>query len=192
MKYNRERHHRRSVRLNGYDYSGPGAYYVTICAWNRECIFGEIMDGKMQLNEFGNIVQKEWLNTGHIRPNIELDEFVIMPNHFHGILVINHRLNQPRLDASHRGVLQYAPTNAGLRSPSQTIGAVIRGFKSAATKSINLLRNTAGRPVWQRNYFERVIRNEKDLFRIREYIHFNPLQWDIDEENPMNIKKDVK
>ena len=86
MKYNREKHHRRSVRLEEYDYSGPAAYFVTICAWNRECIFGEIIDGEMRLNEYGKVVQQEWSCTGDIRSNVEMDEFVVMPNHFHGIL----------------------------------------------------------------------------------------------------------
>jgi putative transposase len=176
MKYSRERHHRRSVRLQGCDYSGRGAYFVTICAWNRECISGEIIDGEMRLNEYGNIVQREWMRTADVRPNVEMDEYVVMPNHFHGILVINYRMN-----VLGRGILQYAPTGAGLRSPSQTIGAVIRGFKSAPTKSINILRNTPGMPVWQRNYFERVIRNENELFRTREYIRFNPVQWNGSE-----------
>lgn len=192
MKYSREKHHRRSVRLKGYDYSNPGAYFVTACAWNRECIFGEIIDGKLKLHELGKVVHREWMRTGDIRQNTELDEFIVMPNHFHGILVINNCMNVSRRGVLRRGVLQYAPTNAGLRSPSQTIGAIIRGFKSAVTKSINLLRNTPGIPVWQRNYFEHIIRDEKELFRIRKYIHLNPVQWDIDEENPANINKDDK
>ena len=179
MKYNREKHHRRSMRLKGYDYSSPCAYFITICAWNRECMLGEIIDGKMKLNDYGQAVQQEWMHTGDIRPNVELDEFIVMPNHFHGILVINHRMNELR-----RGVLQYAPTDIVLRSPSQTIGAIIRGFKSSVTKSINISRDTPGMPVWQRNYFERVIRNEKELYGIRGYIRFNSVQWDMDEENP--------
>ncbi|MEW6601080.1 MAG: hypothetical protein AB1499_08925 [Nitrospirota bacterium] len=89
-----------------------------------------------------------------------------------------------------RGVACYAPTDAGLRSPSQTIGAIVRGFKSAVTKAINISRDNPGMPVWQRNYFERVIRDANELFRIREYIRFNPVQWDMDEDNPANIKKD--
>jgi len=179
MKYNREKHHRRSVRLPGYDYSNPGAYFVTICSWQKECLFGEIVDGNMKLNDYGKAVQQEWMCTEDKRPNIKLDEYVVMPNHFHGILVINYSMNVLR-----RGVLQYAPTGVGLRSPSQTIGAIIRGFKSAVTKSINISRNIPDMHVWQKNYFERVIRNEKELFRIREYIRFNTVQWDMDEENP--------
>ena len=192
MKYNREKQHRRSVRLKGYDYSSPGAYFVTVCAWNRECMFGDIINGELKLNEYGKVIRREWIHTGDIRSNVELDEFIVMPNHFHGILVINHRINLLRTGLMRGGVLQYAPTGKGLRSPSQTIGAIIRGVKSAVTKSINILRKTPGMPVWQRNYFEHVIRNEKELCRIREYIRINPLQWDIDEENPENIKEGDK
>ena len=181
MKYNREKHYRRFMCLRGYDYFDPGGYFASICTWQREYLFWEINNGVMRLNEYGRIVEKEWFRTGNIRINVDLDEFVIMPNHLHGILLINNRMNALR-----RGVLQYAPAR-GLRSPSQTIGAIIRGFKSAATKSINLSRRTPGRPLWQRNYFEHVIKNENELFGIREYIRGNPLQWNMDEDNPKNI-----
>ena len=89
MKYNREKHHRRSVHMKGYDYSTPGAYFVTVCAWNRECIFGEIIDVEMKSNEYGNVIHREWMRAGDIRSNVELDEFIVMPNHFHGIMIIN-------------------------------------------------------------------------------------------------------
>jgi len=107
---------RRSIRLRGYDYSQAGAYFITICTKDRECLFGDIVDEKMCINEIGEIVQKEWLRTANIRPNVSLDEFIIMPNHLHGIIMINDG----------RGVLQYAPTESPFRSPSQTIGAIIR------------------------------------------------------------------
>ncbi|MEK7279529.1 MAG: transposase [Nitrospirota bacterium] len=179
-KYNPDIHRRRSIRQKEYDYATIGAYFVTICTYKRECIFGDILDGKMQSNEFGHIVEMEWLKTPIIRSNIALDGFVVMPNHFHGIMVINEC----------RGVLQYAPTRQHeFRSPSQTIGAIIRGFKSAATKTINELRDTLGLPVWQRNFFEHIIQKEEELYRIREYINNNPLQWAEDENNPLNIKK---
>jgi REP element-mobilizing transposase RayT len=131
----------------------------------------------MQINHFGHVLDEEWLRTNGLRPNVGLDEYGVMPNHFHGVLVINER----------RGVLQYAPTNV-LRSPSQTIGAIIRGFKSAVTKRINQIRNTPGHPVWQRNYYEHVIRNEDGMNRIREYIIANPAKWDDDENNPVNCR----
>jgi REP element-mobilizing transposase RayT len=182
MKYNLEKHHRRSVRLKGYDYFSTGAYFVTICTWNRDCLFGEIIEGKIELNEYGKVVQQEWMHSGDIRPNVELDEYVIMPNHFHGIVIIN-------AGNICRGMARHAPTGRQFAKPiANSLSTIIGAFKSAVTKLIKILRKNPGMPVWQRNYFERVIRNEKELFRIREYICFNPVQWDMDEENPANIK----
>ena len=164
---------RRSIRLGGYDYSRDGGYFVTVCAENRECLFGSIADGAMSLNTFGDIVASEWLKTPVLQPNVILDEFVVMPDHFHGIVLIT----------TCRGVLQYAPTNAVLRSPSQTAGAIVRGWKGAVAKKINEARCTPGAPVWQRNYYDHIIRNEQDLDAIRAYIVNNPARWADDEEN---------
>jgi putative transposase len=126
------------------------------------------------------------LCTGDIRPNAEMDEYVVMPNHFHGIVILN-------AGNICRGMARHAPTRRQFAKPiANSLSTIVGAFKSAATKSINMSRNTPGMPVWQKNYFERVIRNEKELFRIREYIRLNPVQWDIDEENPANIKKDNK
>ena len=137
----------------------------------------------MHLNELGQVVENEWLQTENIRPNIETDTFVVMPNHIHGILVIAD---------NGRGVLQYAPTNKyGFSSPSQTLGAIVRGFKSSVTRQINQIRNTPGTPVWQRNYYEHIVRNEKELYAIREYIQNNPLKWDLDENNPVNVNRNI-
>jgi REP element-mobilizing transposase RayT len=169
---------RKSIRLKHYDYSQDGAYFVTICRQGRKCLFGEIENGHMQLNECGRIVESEWLKTPALRFSVKLDEYIVMPNHFHAILNIVN---------GGRGVLQYAPTSQPFHSPSQTIGAIVRGFKSAVTKQINVLRNTPGIAVWQRNYYERVIRNENELFETRKYIQENPLKWDSDPENP-NLK----
>lgn len=175
MKYDPEIYNRHSLRIKGYDYSGAGVYFITICTNNRDNLFGEIIDNKMFINAFGKIVENEWIKTPEIRNIIEIDSFVIMPNHFHGIIVIN--------DAG-RGVLQYAlstKTNE-FKSPSQTIGAVIRGFKSTVTKQINIFRNMQMQSIWQRNYYEHIIRNEDDLLRIREYIIKNQENWENDEE----------
>ena len=133
----------------------------------------------MCLNEIGAIVQSEWLKTAEIRGDVLTDEFIIMPNHLHGVIIINN---------GSRGVLQYAPTESHFRSPSQTLGAIVRGFKSATTKQINNYWKTPGKAVWQRNYFERVIRDEDELSRIREYIIYNPLKWANNEDNPKNWK----
>jgi putative transposase len=176
-RYNPDIHHRHSIRLRAYDYSQMGAYFVTVCTQNREFIFGEITEGEIRLSDIGQVVVDEWLRTGEVRKNIELDSFVVMPNHFHGIVVIS---------GNGRGVLQYAPTanQTSLRSPSQTIGAIVRGFKSITTKRINIIRNTRGMPVWQRNYYEHIIRTEDELTSLREYIINNPEQWSFDNENP--------
>ena len=164
---------RRSIRLQGYDYSQAGAYFVTLCTQNRECLFGEIVNGEMRLNEAGRVVADEWINTAEIRDEIELDEWVVMPNHFHGILVITVG----------RGDRRVAPTGPQPRS----IGAVMAGFKSAATKRINELRQTPGMKLWQRNYWEHIVRNEPELNRIREYIHNNPAQWVLDKLHPSSL-----
>ena len=200
--------HRRSLRLSGYDYSRAGAYFVTICVQDRMCLFGEIVDGVMRLNEAGTIVRDEWLRTTIIRPNVELDAFVVMPNHLHGIIVLHD---------NRRGTLQRAPTiqddpalhhaPTPQRPPtverfgkptSNSIPTIVRLFKSVTTKRINHLRGTPGRgtsprapTVWQRNYYEHIIRNEHSLNRIRQYITDNPLQWELDRENPVGARGNV-
>ena len=173
MKYNPKIHHRRSIRLKGYDYSQAGAYFVTLCAQNRECLFGEIVDQEIRLNDAGKIVAAEWLKNAEIRDEIELDEWVVMPNHFHGILVIA----DSGTVVGCRGDRPVAPTGPQPRS----IGAVMAGFKSAVTKRINAIRNTPGTKLWQRNYWEHVVRNESELNRIREYITNNPANWQKDK-----------
>lgn len=195
MKYKPEKHHRRPIRLKEYDYSQPGAYFVTICAWDRKCFFGDVINGEMELNRYGRIIEGEWLQTGNVRSNVEIDQYVVMPNHIHGILIINENNNHPAThnantdengvneqnDATHqnRATHRVAPTLG-----SNSLEAIMGQFKSAVTKQINRLRNTPGHPVWQRNYYEHVIRNERGLNAIREYIINNPLQWDQDENNP--------
>ncbi|MFA7405746.1 MAG: transposase [Pelobacteraceae bacterium] len=171
MTYNPDIHHRRSVRLKEYDYRSAGAYFVTICTFQRECLFGDVVDGEMRLNNFGEIVLEEWLRSEVVRNNVSLDGFVTMPNHFHSILLLND---------SCRGEALPRPVVAG------SIGAILGQFKSIVTKRINALRDNPGCPVWQRNYYEHVIRNEDDLANIRQYIANNPLKWDMDENNPVN------
>lgn len=182
MTHNPDKHQRRSIRLKDYDYSQAGAYFVTICTYNKECLFGKVTNGEMVINEYGKVVEQEWLKTTEIRPNVELDEFIIMPNHFHGILVIIDKC---------RGTARCAPTTDDRqfgKMISASLPAIIRSLKSAATNHINKLRGTSNAPVWQRNYYEHVIRNEHDLNDIREYIVNNPLKWDLDSENPNNAR----
>ncbi len=177
MKYNSNRHHRRSVRLRGYDYSQNGAYFITICAYHREYLFGEIVDQKMVLSEIGVVVQHEWLKTSVMRKNIELDEFVIMPNHLHAIIIINDEVQC-------RGTMHRAPTVEQFAKPTlNSVPTIIRGYKAAVTSRVNEMHNTLGVPVWQRNYYEHVIRNEGSLHKIREYIVNNPINWQQDEMN---------
>jgi REP element-mobilizing transposase RayT len=161
--------HRQSIRLNEYNYANPNWYYVTICTKDKKCVFGKVRNGKLVLNKFGILAKDEWIRTKEIRQNIDLDYYIIMPNHIHGIIIIESR-----------GVMHYATTNE-FKSPSQTLGSIIRGFKSTVTKRINRMRSTHGNPIWQRNYYDHIIRNEQDLFRIRKYIQLNPLKWEIDE-----------
>jgi len=166
---------RRSIRLKGYDYSQPGAYFITICTHDKEPIFGHVIDRNVHLNEFGKVVEKEWLKTFDMRKILKLDIYVIMPNHFHGIIIISDGTGTP----------QRAPTNEQFGKPvSNSIPGIIRLFKSTATKQINQIRQTPGRELWQRNYYEHIIRNENELDQVREYIINNPLQWQFDRENP--------
>lgn len=173
VKRNEIDQRRRSVRLPHYDYDQWGAYFVTLCVQDRACLFGAVVRDSMKLNPLGVLASSEWRRTPMVRPNVELDEFVIMPNHLDGIIVITE---------SGRGV-SHTPSEK-FHSPSQSLGAIIRGFKAATTKRINEVRQTPGAPVWQRNYYEHVIRNESELARIRKYVVNNPLQWALDRENP--------
>ena len=181
---------RRSIRLPGYDYSQPGAYFVTICTQNRACLYGDIIDGKMMLNANGLIVHEEWQKTAEMRLNVVLDTFVIMPNHIHGILVIKDDIDYGK--AKCRGTMHRAPTPMIERygkPVSNSIPTIIRGFKSAVTHRINEIRATPGAPIWQRNFYEHVIRNEDNLNEIRQYIENNPTKWLEDENHPENIRK---
>ena len=189
-------HKRRSVRLQDYDYSLPGEYFITICTYNHECLFGEIVGEEMRLNKVGEIVQEEWLRTGEIREDVELDSFVVMPNHVHGIIVLTEHVgancNSPQEkhinNSSNNGAYIDTPLRkTKFHSPSGTIGAIIRGFKSASTKRINILRNSLRTPIWQRNYYEHIIRDDKDLDNVREYITNNPFKWLSEKEIPNNL-----
>jgi REP element-mobilizing transposase RayT len=204
--------------LKGYDYSQAGLYFITICCYKRECLFGDVVNGEMVLNEFGTIASNEWLNTPNIRKNVELDVFVIMPNHFHGIIILNGRgeLHSPENIIADNVITdnviaeniitdniiadnvitdkiithniiteniiadnKSGECNSPLRGPSNNIGAIVRGYKSSVTKQLNLLN--IGCTVWQRNYHEHVIRNEKSYQTIAQYIVNNPLKWNDDK-----------
>jgi REP element-mobilizing transposase RayT len=202
-QYNPNIHHRRSIRLKGYNYAKEGLYFITICCQDKWPVFGKIIEGEMHLNEFGTIAQNEWLNTENIRMNCLLHEFIIMPNHMHGIIEIT--FNNQATDKSSTGKFQ---------SPSQTIGSIIRGYKIATIKKIkNIIlsnsdtgelqfapsefastrfENSTGElrfapsefaqkkiialnyKIWQRNYHDHIIRDEQAYINISNYIRNNP------------------
>lgn len=185
MKYNPEKHHRRSIRLQGYDYSQPGAYFITICTKDRKYLFGNIIDGKMVLNEYGKIAQQCWLDIPLHYQNVELNEFVVMPNHVHGIIIIN--INDT-VGTIHELPLHELPLQKQQRR-LMTLPKIIGRFKMNSAKQINQLRQTPGIPLWQRNYYEHIIRNKHELNRIKEYIINNPLKWELDELYSHNNKE---
>ncbi|MDX1995408.1 MAG: transposase [bacterium] len=182
--------HRRTIRLQSYDYTQNGAYFLTICTHQREHLFGEVAEGMMQLSEFGHIVTECWDAIPHHFPHVECDAFVVMPNHIHGILVIvdapkrDHLTADVPVGAQHAAPLQTTNrTNLRPKVAPGSLGAIVRSFKSAATKGINHLREVEGASVWQKNYYERVIRDESELNATRTYIQNNPLHWSDDREN---------
>lgn len=181
---------RKLTRLKGYDYSQSGAYFVTVCAHNRQNLFGGIEGGKIILNEYGNIVNHCWREIPAHFPHVELDEFVIMPNHVHGVIIINSvgANDYSPLQTPIYSIKQSFASPKNMCGTSKTIGSVIRGFKIGVTKWFR--QNTDHYAVWQRNYYEHIIRNDTELNRVRQYIIENPLKWDMDSENP--IKGDYK
>ncbi|MBN2411513.1 transposase [candidate division KSB1 bacterium] len=216
MKNNPENHRRRSIRLKGYDYTRPGGYYVTLVTQNRECLFGDIKNGKMVLNVFGKIVDYYWQNIPRNFKHTRLGVFQIMPNHLHGIIIIKdfprgamHSRNEivyfknysirnasPQRTYSDDENLYLKNNSIKNTTPQRTrphgtqpgsLGAILQNFQSVTTRKINHIRKTPGQRLWQRNYWEHIIRDEKDFDRIYEYIINNPLQWESDNENKGNL-----
>lgn len=196
MAYNPNIHHRRSIRLKGYDYSQAGLYFITICCQDRKCLYGEVIDGTMILNKFGEIALAEWNNTAEIRTNCRIYESIIMPNHMHGIIEITQKIGEEKEIGK-------------FESPSHSIGSIIRGYKIATIKKIKeiIQESSTGElqfapteiaptgiaptgiaqiiksldyKIWQRNYWEHIIRDENAYNRIAEYIINNPSNWDND------------
>ena len=181
--------HRRSIRLKAYDYSRKGAYFITICTQNRECLFGRIVDQEMCLSDGGRMVQVVWNDLPSNYPGIEIDAFVIMPNHIHGIIIIHDRRGEPcvRLVGYGRKKGEHKVRPYGTRPDS--LGRVVQGFKSKTTHEyIGGVKQMGWTPfsgkLWQRNYYDHIVRNDEELNRIREYISDNPRRWDMDRENP--------
>ena len=176
-KYDPNIHHRRSIRLPGYDYSQEGWYFVTICTYRHKCLFGKFVNKKIQLYRYGRVVDKCWKWLAEQYDYVQLDGYVVMPNHLHGIIIIR------------RGGSRTAPT--GNTQTYKPLSRIIGAFKTVSTKKINIIRNTPGHKLWQRNYYEHIIRNEEELNHIRQYIAENPINWKTDEENPDVTNKGI-
>ncbi len=197
MTYNPLIHNRRSIRLKEYDYSQAGAYFVTICTKNRECLFGNISNDQMILNEYGEITEKCWFDLPNHYTNIQLGDFIIMPNHFHGIIEMlpvtvgvglkpTPTVTKPTPTATKPAPTHTTnPTPIGNAQPTHTttihgLPEIVRALKTFSSRRINEIRQTPGIPVWQRNYYEHIICNNESLYRITKYIINNPLNCEKD------------
>jgi putative transposase len=167
MAFDSERHHRQSIRLRDYDYRSPGAYFVTAVTVNRDCLFEDA--------PLRSIVERCWLAIPRHSAHASLDAWVVMPNHLHAIVVI---------DALEQSGSGHETPASSVHPQARSLGTIIGNFKSVTTRRINRARRTPAAPVWQRNYFERIVRNDDELNRIRAYIAANPMRWDLDRENP--------
>lgn len=195
-KYNPNIHHRKSIRLKGYDYSQAGLYFITICVQDRECLFGHVENGEMMLNDAGRMVENEWLKLPQRFTNIELHEFVVMPNHFHSIIeivgatlvVAQNDTGQPDMGQPHTGQPENQKGQPQGIAPTKpkTIGDMMGAFQSIVTvEYIRGVKQHGWQPfngkLWQRNYWEHIIRDEQSYQRISEYIINNPKNWNNDK-----------
>jgi putative transposase len=210
MRFHPERHHRRSIRLKGYDYRQAGAYFVTICTQDRAFLFGQVVHDEMQLNDAGKMVYDVWNDLPAFYPGVQTDAFIVMPNHIHGIIILVGA--DPRVCPAQPsvGVGPRAYPDSGPRAyPGQpqemgqpqgvapTLGLpdVVHRFKTMTTKRYaDGVKRLGWEPfrgrLWQRNYYEHIIRNEESLNRIREYVLTNPMRWALDRENPHRVGMD--
>ncbi len=173
-------HHRRSIRLQGYDYSQPGEYFVTVCTHNKGCLFGDIIEGQMRLKAAGQMVHATWYELPQCYPMAEVDAFIVMPNHVHGVI----RIVGAAAARQHVGAGLAPPKARGAASSAPTLGDIVRGFESISAIAVNRRVERVGQALWQRNYYEHIIRTEEELNNIREYILTNPLRWHSDRDNP--------
>ncbi len=162
-----------SPRLKDFDYSQAGAYFVTICTFKKACLLGEIANGMMLLNPSGEIAFSTWEDMPNHYPHVQLDQFIIMPNHVHGIIFLTD-LRRDRF------------LNLSLQRHS--LSEIIRGFKTWSAKWVNEDLGKTGTPIWQRSFYDRIIRDQEELLRIQEYTLNNPIKWEEDEENPFSIR----
>ena len=176
---------RKSIRLPGFDYSQPGAYFITVCTRNRASIFGDVTEGKLCLSAAGRLAQAVWKELPQHYPHVHLDAWTVMPNHVHGIAILKSD------SVGHVGADSVDHVGAGLK-PAPTLRhglpEIVRAFKTFSARRINALQGTAGTALWQRNYYEHVIRDEAALDRIRQYIADNPARWHEDPENPDAVR----
>ena len=178
---------RKSIRLRGYDYSLAGAYFVTICSYDKRCLLGAMRDKSVLLNPTGEIVRATWISLPERFPRLILDEFVIMPNHFHALLaLVGAGLAPPAVSLATlaRGEANRAPKAAAPAAKTHSLHDIIGAFKSISTIQVNRLLHQKGVPLWQRNYHEHIVRNGEDAHKIQQYILENPLNWLLDKENP--------
>ena len=198
MRVQDEPRRRNTVRAREYDYASEGWYFVTMCTCNREMLFGDVIDGSMLLNEFGQIIEDEWTKTGELRRSIDLDAFVVLPNHVHGILVITEEDAPTGSRATQRvaptrrsdDMTAMKPIHLRAKGPAaRSLSAIIGQIKSASTKRINVLLGTPGVAVWQRGFYDHIIRNGDELGRIRTYIDNNPAMWHLDLDNPDHTRR---
>jgi REP element-mobilizing transposase RayT len=185
MKFNPDIHRRRSIRLRHYDYAQAGAYFVTVCTQNRECLFGKIVDRTMVLSDAGKMIQMVWNKLPIHYDGVDIDQFIVMPNHVHGILVL--------VGAGPRACPDLKTGRPQGVAPTISLPDVMHRFKSFTTKQYRIgINQSQWSPfpgkLWQRNYYEHIIRGEEDLYKIREYIVNNPAGWDKDEENPDMVR----
>lgn len=185
MKYDPDKHHRRSIRLKGYDYTQVGVYFVTLVTHNRGCLFEDSV--------LCRVIEHCWSEIPRHFKNVVLDESIVMPNHLHGIIGIEAKEGEAFLARSEPDEVVVSDDDAFLSkvekrnaSPlrSGSLGAIVGNFKSVTARRINEIRKTPGAPVWQRNYYEHIVRNENEMEHIRNYIINNPTNWNMDDENP--------
>jgi REP element-mobilizing transposase RayT len=194
---------RRSIRLKNFDYSTHGAYFITICSEHRACFFGKIETDEMQLSATGDIARRCWMNIPVQFKSAEIDEYVLMPNHFHAIVFLlgeeSDSINQTQggvITQTQEGLMNQTPTVDGagrdwilMKCQKLSLGKIIRHFKAKASKLIH--DSSEAQFAWQRNYYEHIIRDDHELDRIREYIRTNPLKWQWDRENPCSEQFDM-
>ncbi|MCY3747660.1 MAG: transposase [Chloroflexi bacterium] len=173
--------------MQGYDYSQAGAYFVTIATRRKLCLFGAVKDGTVRLNASGQLMMETWEWLGRRYPYVELDEYVVMPNHLHGIIILTDTAESGFGLATGR-IAGSDHSRAARSERRKSLGSLVGAFRTVATRRANLAQATEGRVIWQRNFYERVIRNERELGLIRQYIANNPLAWESDQENPSTSK----